>query len=160
LGVYTFTVSWSGSDALSGLQSMNIQVRAGAGAWQAVASGLGTSQDDVGLRGHTYTFRGAALDRAGNTTPWSAEVSTRVGRDITIRVVNESAQPRNGAYVYRSGSALGATNASGEIVATATLLGDRFSALYPVGTTGPFYNLPHQRADRRADRRSAALHRQ
>ena len=64
----TFTVSWSGTDALSGIASYDIQFRLGeCETWITWLSGTtATSADFRAPVGGTYSFRSVARDRAGN----------------------------------------------------------------------------------------------
>ena len=71
----TFTVSWSGSDATSGVNHYEVRYRdmtGGSHAWQTgtplrpVTSASFTGQD-----GHKYTFQARATDEAGNVRAWS-----------------------------------------------------------------------------------------
>lgn len=77
----SFTVSWTGSDALSGLSHYDIQIKEGDGSWQdwLVATTL-TSSDLSGVIDHTYSFRSRAYDLAGNVEayPAAADASTCV----------------------------------------------------------------------------------
>lgn len=90
-GDLSFTVSWSGSDTLSGIVAYDVQYRLGAGgvwtAWPEMTGTLDTSETfgpsypvDV-QRGQTYYFRVRAHDKAGNveTYPTLADCSTYVG---------------------------------------------------------------------------------
>jgi len=67
----TFTVSWSGSDAASGIASYDVWVRDGDSPWQDWQAGLtSTSSTFAGTPGHTYCFRSRARDQAGNVEIW------------------------------------------------------------------------------------------
>jgi len=63
-----FTITWSGSDNLSGIASYDVQYRDGAGGtWTDWVTGTSlTSASFTGQNGHTYCFRSRARDRAGN----------------------------------------------------------------------------------------------
>ncbi len=77
----TFTVSWSGSDATSGIASYDVQMRDGDGAWQDwQINTANISATFSGTPGHTYHFRSRAHDQAGNTESWpsSADAYTTV----------------------------------------------------------------------------------
>lgn len=73
----SFDVSWSGWDPTpgSGLAGFDVQMRDGyAGTWQPWRSGvLVTSATFTGERGHTYFFRIAARDVAGNLQPFTTD---------------------------------------------------------------------------------------
>lgn len=72
------TVSWTGADVklqvlTSGFHSWQVQRRTDGGAWQIVW--VGTTKPSMTLDlagGHTYEFRTAARDNAGNWGGWSA----------------------------------------------------------------------------------------
>lgn len=77
----SFWVSWSGTDAGSGIASYTLQYQFNGGAWQTLISNTPQTsfyiQDDqTGL----YGFRVQAVDQAGNVEAWSstAEASTTV----------------------------------------------------------------------------------
>jgi len=63
----TFTVTWSGGDALSDIKHYDIQVSQEPGTWGTwlTATTL-TSAEFLGINGHTYYFRSRAWDNAGN----------------------------------------------------------------------------------------------
>ncbi len=73
----SFEVSWQGSDAApgSGLAAFDVQMRDGyQGAWQSWFTGTtDTSATFAGHRGHTYFFRVAARDVAGNRQPFTGD---------------------------------------------------------------------------------------
>lgn len=73
----SFDVSWQGSDPMpgSGLASFDVQVRDGyAGAWQAwFTRTTETRARFTGQRGHSYFFRVAARDVAGNRQPFTGD---------------------------------------------------------------------------------------
>ncbi len=75
-GKPSFAVSWQGYDPAlgSGLTTYEVQVRDGyAAAWQTwFAHTTQTSATFSGERGHTYFFRVAARDLAGNRQPFTA----------------------------------------------------------------------------------------
>jgi subtilisin family serine protease/C1A family cysteine protease len=67
----SFTVSWSGSDAISGVISYDVQVRDEDSPWQDwKIDATGTSATFPGTPGHTYCFRSRARDQAGNEEAW------------------------------------------------------------------------------------------
>ncbi len=67
-------VTWSATDAQSGVGTYDVQVREGAGGswtdWQSATTA--TSAQYAGIGGHTYYFRVRARDQAGNVAAWSA----------------------------------------------------------------------------------------
>lgn len=135
-GYTSFTVSWTGSAGSgSPIGSYDVQYKDGDGAWtnwhMATTS---TSAVFNGTRGHTYYFRCRARDTAGNleSYPATADTSTTVGKDVTVRVQDESAANKSGAKVYRNGQYVGLTGAGGTIVVANALVGDELAALYKV----------------------------
>ncbi len=63
----SFPVSWSGSDATSGIASYNVQYRDRAGSWTDwLTETTETSAIFTGESGHTYYFQSQASDNAGN----------------------------------------------------------------------------------------------
>jgi len=72
------SLAWSGSDALSGLSTYDVQVRAGlVGGWTDVLSSTtNTSTNYSGANGLTYYFRTRANDVAGNVGDWPLEYDT------------------------------------------------------------------------------------
>ena len=63
----TFTVSWEGSDALSGIRWYDVQYKKDDGSWTDwLAHTTLTSGQFTGACGHTYYFRCRARDNAGN----------------------------------------------------------------------------------------------
>lgn len=79
----SFSVSWSGSDPVSGdvssgIASYDVQVRDGEiGSWTTWQSGVSQTQATFnGEWRHTYYFRVRARDNAGNLSAYSSSVST------------------------------------------------------------------------------------
>ncbi len=75
----TFTVTWSGSDPLSGLQDYDVQVcsidcLSGWSDW--LTHTTATTHAFTGSHGITYSFRSRARDHAGNVEPWPAGADT------------------------------------------------------------------------------------
>jgi hypothetical protein len=68
-GTLAFTVTWSGSDAGSGIKDYDVQISSdGGGSWGSWLSATTlTSAECLGINGHTYHFRSRARDNAGNT---------------------------------------------------------------------------------------------
>ena len=71
-------LAWSGSDALSGLSTYDVQVRLGTdGAWTDVLSSTtNTGTNYIGANGFTYYFRTRASDVAGNVEDWPTDYDT------------------------------------------------------------------------------------
>jgi len=76
----TFTVSWEGSDALSGIRWYDVQYKKDNGPWiDWLTHTTRTSEQFAGERGHTYYFRCRAQDNAGNWEDYGeADTYTRV----------------------------------------------------------------------------------
>lgn len=72
-------VTWSGSDATSGVMSYTVQYKDGSGgAWTNWQVGVtNTTALFNGLVGHTYYFRSRASDRAGHLEAWPATADAR-----------------------------------------------------------------------------------
>ena len=70
-----FPLSWSGTDAVSGIGSYDVQVRAGyEGVWtDFLLNTTETSASFTGSPGQTYFFRVRARDRIGNLEPYGYE---------------------------------------------------------------------------------------
>jgi hypothetical protein len=79
----TFTVSWTGTDDLSGMRTFDVQSRDGAsGVWRDWKPRTTiTSSDFTGQNLHTYYFRCRALDNSGNQEAYpetpDAQISVR-----------------------------------------------------------------------------------
>ncbi|HTP07240.1 MAG TPA: hypothetical protein VMP08_03265, partial [Anaerolineae bacterium] len=105
VGSTSFTVSWSGSDAQSGLASYDVQYRDATTSsswftWQSFTSS--TSAVFFGTGGHIYQFRSRARDHVGNLEayPASYDSQTQVATiDMYMRVpgieVNQEVQDLN-----------------------------------------------------------------
>jgi hypothetical protein len=91
-------LAWTGSDALSGISTYDVQVRAGlGGAWTDVLSNTtNTSTNYTGANGITYYFRTRANDAAGNVEDWPSDYDT-------FTVVDDEAT--NGTVVINGGVA-------------------------------------------------------
>jgi hypothetical protein len=128
----TFTVQWTGSDAVSGIGDYTIYVSDNAGPYSAwLSHTLLTQASYAGVDGHTYRFYSIAQDLAGNienakTVPeavtnvsaivapvvtWNNPVSIPYGTALTASQLNATA-PVTGAFVYSPplGSVLNAGN--------------------------------------------------
>jgi hypothetical protein len=81
----TFSVSWAGNDALSGIEAYDVQYRDNGSAWADWVQGeTATSGSFVGEPGHTYGFQCRAQDAAGNIGSYSdlPDTSTAIALDI------------------------------------------------------------------------------
>jgi hypothetical protein len=78
----TFTVSWSGTDALSGIASFDVQARDGDQPWTDwLTATTALSATFEGLDGHTFYFRARARDVLGNLgsyAPGNGDTATHV----------------------------------------------------------------------------------
>lgn len=84
-----FTVSWSGTDALSGIAHYDVQFQINGGPWQALTSVTTQASHTIAdaLVGARYGFRVRAVDRAGNVQPFPAGAQA----ETTISVGNPEA---------------------------------------------------------------------
>jgi CSLREA domain-containing protein len=101
----SFPVTWSGSDAASGVEGYEVTRRqashtGGLGAGTVFASGPGTAQSQSASPGTTYCYSVAATDEAGNTSSPSAERCTAVPLDDTAFTRKKfAAKSMPGAYL-------------------------------------------------------------
>lgn len=92
-GTATFTVSWSGTDANSGINSYTVYVSDNGGTftpWET-ATTL-TSDAYTGTAGHTYGFYSIATDNAGNVeaAKTTAEATTEVTGTVAVTLSDSS----------------------------------------------------------------------
>ena len=78
-----FTITWNGTDTVSGIETYTVQARVVGGSteWVAIADRVTTKSLEVCADGgHSYEFRGYATDKAGNkgTPPEAAMKTTEV----------------------------------------------------------------------------------
>jgi large repetitive protein len=67
------SMSWSATDATSGVATYTVEVQENGGAWTPwLDSTLSTTGSYLGTPGSVYAFRVRAVDLAGNTGEWSA----------------------------------------------------------------------------------------
>lgn len=70
-GLLPVRLSWTGSDAMSGIARYEVGQSTDGGAYATVTTTLASSQLHRNLRsGHRYRFRVRAIDRAGNVGAW------------------------------------------------------------------------------------------
>jgi hypothetical protein len=75
----SFAVSWSASDATSGVLWYDVQVKAGTGTWKDILTHTNlTSTTFTGDDLETYSFRARAQDRAGNLEEYPATVDNAI----------------------------------------------------------------------------------
>jgi len=102
-----FIVDWTGSDALSGVDSFDIQVSDNGGAWiDWLTATTALSGTFTGLDGHTFDFRARARDVLGNLGQYSllADATTHV----------DTARPENGIAI--NGGAADTTGVNVQLV--------------------------------------------
>jgi hypothetical protein len=72
-------LTWSGSDATSGIARYELAQSTDGGAWTTVSTSLTTATTTRSLaKSHTYRFRVRAIDRAGNVGGWAYGTTFRV----------------------------------------------------------------------------------
>lgn len=94
----SFTVGWSGNDALSGVQCYDVQWRNGMSGlwqnWQSCVTGASTTFN--GTAGNTYCFRSRARDRAANWEAYPSnpdyDTCTEIATTNTITIRVDPAQ--------------------------------------------------------------------
>jgi hypothetical protein len=100
----TFDISWSGTDALSGITNYDVQYKDGAGLWTDwQLATVATTSSFTGQNNHTYSFRARARDNVGNLSGYSAgDTQTTVDTtmpSITSVVINGGAITSVSTYV-------------------------------------------------------------
>jgi hypothetical protein len=147
----TFHVTWSGTDASSGIQGYNVWVRPGStGTWTRLLSGtVATGADFKGAAGYTYYFRSEAIDKAGNVEtdlPADGDTHTTIAAaKVEGQVTSNRHQPVFNATITAQPSALNVakTDAAGNyilyigVTQTHTLTASRAG----FGILPPLYNL-------------------
>jgi hypothetical protein len=90
-------ISWSGSDAASGIARFELAQRIDGGSWNTVAGNLtGTSADRLLAPQHTYAFRVRAIDHAGNVGIWAT------GSTFELRRYSESSSKINYSGTWKT----------------------------------------------------------
>jgi hypothetical protein len=99
-----FQITWSGSDAVSGVRWYDVQVLDSThpgGVWNDwMAATTAMTNLYSGQSGHTYCFRSRAMDNAGNWEPYSSSA----GGDTCTQVNPEAAPPAhwwNANYAHK-----------------------------------------------------------
>jgi hypothetical protein len=100
----SFTVSWSGTDAGSGIASYDIYVSEDSGAftlWQSAVTT--TSASYAGAVGHTYGFLSEATDKVGNVevTKTTADTTTQI---VTAQPADFTVKPGSSALSVSAGA--------------------------------------------------------
>jgi hypothetical protein len=82
----SFTVRWDGSDAISGIDSFDVQYRVGTGEdwvdWVTAGDPAQKSKLFTGTTGKVYYFRARCQDKAGNVEPYPTTADTYVSVDL------------------------------------------------------------------------------
>ncbi len=101
-----FNVSWTSSDATSGIASVVIQVKNGTSGnwtnWLTGQAASGTSEYSEGANGSTYYFRSIATDNASNTETdytTSGDTYTTVSSGVPTATISS---PSDDAYVRQT----------------------------------------------------------
>ncbi|TDO58234.1 hypothetical protein EV651_110270 [Kribbella sp. VKM Ac-2571] len=94
----TFTVSWSGSDATSGIASYDVLVATDGGPYATWKQGVpASSATYTGVSGHVYRISAIARDVAGNVSlPPPTPHATTVIRDATLLTIGKPATIKYG----------------------------------------------------------------
>ena len=121
-------VSWSGSDAGSGIHHYELQRSINGGAWKLVSSTVTTPYADVRLAtGRTYRFRILPVDRVGRRGAWVSTPSFAVTRkeDASTSVVFSGTWRRvtNGTYSGGTAKIAAGTTARATLTATGRAIG-------------------------------------
>jgi hypothetical protein len=84
----SFTVRWDGSDAISGVDSFDVQYRIGTSGpwldWVLAGDPVQKSKLFTGVPGKVFYFRTRARDKAGNVEPYPAVPDTYVSVDVLL----------------------------------------------------------------------------
>lgn len=74
-----FTVFWTGTDALSGIATYDVEFQVDGGQWQVLVSNTPQTSHAItnAIEGATYGFRARAVDRAGNVQPFSSNAQAQ-----------------------------------------------------------------------------------
>lgn len=90
-------LTWSGSDAASGIDHYELAQQTDGGGWSIVASQTGQSRTQPLRSGHTYRFRVTAVDHAGNRT-----TATAPSFSVKIREESSSSLSWAGTWTRRA----------------------------------------------------------
>ncbi len=103
-------LTWSASDAQSGLDHIDIQYQLDNGSWQTWSSQSGGANGAwfLGQAGHKYGFRIRAVDKAGNAEdyPASAEASTTLASSCSAGANEPANNDQGGAVAMTAGKPL------------------------------------------------------
>jgi hypothetical protein len=130
-------VRWpAASDALSGIDGYDLQRKVGANPYHTVNAGASaaTSISQSLKKGTSYRYRLRSIDRAGNASAWSSELSfrTAVRQEASTKVQRSSGWKRKSLAGAAGGSVLRSGKAGATVKTTFT-----GHAIAWVSTTGP-----------------------
>jgi hypothetical protein len=98
-----FPVTWSATDATSGVQWYDVQVKSGNGAWKDLL--IHTNQTSISFTGEdlaTYSFRARAQDCAGNLEDYSATVDNSLTVNLPEPIVSLVNVKENAQFTGKS----------------------------------------------------------
>lgn len=103
-----FYVTWEGTDDLSGVDTYGLQYKDGSGSWtDLVVDTQDTYYHFLGANGHTYYFRGSAIDKAGNLSEYSSTTTP-----YTVQTCSITSDPFENDNTMTSAKTLPVTGAS------------------------------------------------
>jgi hypothetical protein len=109
------TVSWSATDAGSGVKSYDVKRSYDGGAYERIASAITTASLSSTVKpGHTYRFKVRARDKAGNVSSWVASSTWHASltQQTTSAVKYTGTWSSESVSAFSAGSARYATAAS------------------------------------------------
>ncbi|MFN8472836.1 MAG: DNRLRE domain-containing protein [Anaerolineae bacterium] len=106
----SFVVSWTGQDAISGIQSYNFEAYDNGLLLTHFNTTANSWQFSGGVDGHTYAFRVRAIDNAGNISDWTPTVQTTVETSTPTMVVSVPYRYQLGTDIRVSWQATNATS--------------------------------------------------
>lgn len=106
----SFIVSWTGQDAISGIQSYNFEAYDNGQPLTGFNTPANSWQFNGGVDGHTYMFRVQAIDNAGNVSEWTPTVQTTVETTQPTMVVSVPARYQLATDIRVSWQAANATS--------------------------------------------------
>jgi len=115
-------VSWTGTDAGSGVASYALQFSTDGGGYSTISNALTTTSTNVTLpAGHAYRFRVRATDNLGYTSAY------KLGKTVHLDLFQEN----NGALAYSNGwTRIAHAGSSGGFVKEATVAGKKVTFTY------------------------------
>jgi len=109
------SVSWSATDAGSGVKSFDVKRSKDGGAYERIASAItAASLNTTMTPGHTYKFKVRARDNVGNVSSWAASSTWHAGltQQTTAAVTYTGTWSSESVSAFSAGSAKYATAAS------------------------------------------------